>query len=145
MEIQFFYNQSDDRQINKIIEPGPVLQGEFREESNLMNPSILIQSNEVFRYNYCYIEEFQRYYSISSVTVIRTGLYRVEMNVDVLMSFRHHLLNLSVIVDKQTEHFNGDPYIDDGSLISDNMVYAEIYNFLGGFNDAPQYILITAG
>lgn len=145
MEIQFFYNQSDDRQINKIIEPGPVLQGEFREESNLMNPSILIQSNEVFRYNYCYIEEFQRYYSISSVTVIRTGLYRVEMNVDVLMSFRRHILNLSVIVDKQTEQYNGDPYIDDGSLISDNMVYAEIYNFLGGFNDAPQYILITAG
>ena len=40
---------------------------------------------------------------------------------------------------------NGDEYIDDGSLVCDNMMFNTIYNFSNGFNNSPEYILITAG
>lgn len=145
MEIQFFYNQSDDRQINKVLDDGIILGGDIRGESNIMTPVILFDSPEVFRYNYCYIPDFQRYYTVEHITVIRTGLYEVAMSVDVLMSFRNHILQLEVIVEKQTEEINGDQYIDDGSLVTENVLFETLYNFPNGFNDDPQYILITAG
>ena len=145
MEIQFFYNQSDDRQINKVLTTGETFEGEIRDSANIMSPTILFTSEEVMRYNYCYIPLLQRYYSVSEITIVRTGLYEVKMNVDVLMSFKGHILQLDVIVDKQTDASNGDEYIDDSSLISENVMYTTVYNFPNGFNDYPEYILISAG
>lgn len=145
MEIQFFYNQSDERQIDKVLTPGVTLEGEIRDSANIMTPTILFTSEEVMRYNYCYISLFQRYYSVSDITVVRTGLYEVSMNVDVLMSFKNHILQLDAIVDKQTDIDNGDEYIDDSSLISENVMFTTVYNFPNGFNSEPEFILITAG
>ena len=72
-------------------------------------------------------------------------MYDVSFTVDVLMSFRGHILQLPVIVDKQSMTDNGDEYIDDGSLVMDNVMFTTTYNFPDGFNDTPEYILITAG
>ena len=86
MQIKFYYNQSDDRQINKTLVDGVTLEGEIRGDVGIMTPVIRFQSAEVLRYNYCYIPDFQRYYSVKSVSVYREKLYDVEMEVDVLMS-----------------------------------------------------------
>lgn len=40
---------------------------------------------------------------------------------------------------------NGDEYIDDGSLVCENVMFNRVYNFARGFNNSPEYILITAG
>lgn len=145
MTVTFYYNQSDERQINKVLDAGETFNGELRDEVNIMSPVIRFDTDEVLRYNYCYIEEFQRYYSVSSINVFRDNLYDVSLSVDVLMSFRNHILQLPCIVDKQTESVNGDEYIDDSSLITDNLMFSTVYNFPDGFNDIPEYILITAG
>lgn len=145
MQVQFFYNQSDDRAINKTLVQGATFEGQMRDECGIMTPVIRFQSQEVMRYNYCYIPEFQRYYSVSSVNAFRDQFYDVSMTCDVLMSFRGDILQLSAIVDKQSDYNNGDEYIDDSSLVTDNMMFCRIYNFSGGFNDTPEYILITAG
>ena len=145
MTVTFYYNQSDDRQINKVLDTGDTFEGELRDEVDIMSPVIRFDTDEVLRYNYCYIEEFQRYYSVSSINVFRDNLYDVSLNVDVLMSFRNHILQLPCIVDKQTDADNGDEYIDDSSLITDNLMFSTVYNFPEGFNDMPEYILITAG
>lgn len=145
MEVVFFYNQSDDRQINKILVEGETFEGVLRDEVGIMNPTVRFETDSVMRYNYCYIPEFQRYYSISSISAYRNSLFDVTMTVDVLMSFRNHILQLPCIVDKQTDPDNGDEYIDDSSLITDNLMFSRIYNFPNGFNETPEYILITAG
>lgn len=145
MEVIFYYNQSDDRMINKVLSTGETLQGAMRDECNIMSPTIRFQSANVLRYNYCYIPELQRYYSVVTNNIIRNGMYDVTFEVDVLMSFRGDIMQLQCIVDKQTDLVNGDEYIDDGSLVCDNIMFNRIYEFSAGFNNSPEYILITAG
>ena len=145
MEVVFYYNASDDRVINKVLVGGKTFIGEFVEDVNVMQPVIRFEDSEVLRYNYAYIPELQRYYTVNSVTAFRQGIWDVELSVDVLMSFRGDIMALSVIVDKQTMPDNGDEYIDDGSLVTDNVMFTRVHQFSSGFNNAPEYILITAG
>ena len=147
MEVRFYYNQSDDRVINKrLIEDGKnIYTGVPRDEISIMNPIIRFESDSILRYNYAYIPELQRYYSVVDRTAYREGVWDVTFAVDVLMSFRADISDLYVVVDKQSMPVNGDEYIDDGSLVSENVMFQSIYEFPGGFNDTGEYILITAG
>jgi hypothetical protein len=67
------------------------------------------------------------------------------MEVDPLMSFKNDILALKVVVSKQSSPVNGDEYIDDGSLVTDNLMFKTVYNFANGFNNNSEYILIIAG
>lgn len=145
MEIIFSYNQSENNQLNKILTPGKKLTGELRTIANVINPVIRFENDEFMRYNYCYIPSFRRYYFIQSIDSVSNQIFDVTFNVDVLMSFRGDIAQLSAIVDKQAQYENGDEYIDDSSLVMDNLMFTRIYNFPQGFNDTPEYILITAG
>ena len=145
MEVQFFYNQSDDRVINKTLIIGETFVGSPRDEVSIMNPVIRFESEGIMRYNYAYIPEYQRYYSIVDRTIYRDGIWDVTFAVDVLMSFRNDIMSLNVIVDKQSMEANGDEFIDDGSLVTENVMFQTVYNFPDGFNDTGEYILITAG
>ena len=145
MDVIFYYNESDDRVINKTLIEGETFQGEARDEVNIMEPIVRFESSDIMRYNYAYIPELQRYYKVSSINIYREGIYDVSFLVDVLMSFRGHILQLSAIVDKQSMDDNGDEYIDDSSLVMDNVMFTTTYTFPDGFNDTPEYILITAG
>lgn len=145
MEVQFFYNYSDDRKINKFLQEGETFIGELREQIDVMRPIIRFDKEDVLRYNYAYVPELQRYYIVTDRTAFRDGLWDISFEVDVLMSFRGDIGKLQVIVDKQSMPENGDEYIDDGSLVSDNVTFQTIYKFQNGFNDYGEYILITAG
>lgn len=149
MEVQFMYNYSDARVINKVLATDGdgigVFEGQARDAINIMAPTIVFDTNAILRYNYAYIPELQRYYSVNSITATYDNLYAVSFEVDVLMSFRNHILQLPVIVDKQSMPENGDEYIDDSSLIADNVMFTTVYNYPNGFNDTPEFILITAG
>lgn len=145
MEVQFFYNQSDDRVINKVLIIGETFEGSPRDEVSIMNPVIRFESDEILRYNYAYIPSYQRYYSIVDRTIFRDGIWDVTFAVDVLMSFRRDIMSLNVVVDKQSMERNGDEFIDDGSLVTENVMFQTVYNFPNGFNDTGEYILITAG
>lgn len=147
MEVRFYYNQSDDRVINKnlVSDKNNVYQGVPRDEVSVMSPIIRFENDAILRYNYAYIPELQRYYSIVDRTAYRQGVWDVTFAVDVLMSFRADISDLYVVVDKQSMVANGDEYIDDGSLVSENVMFQSIYEFPAGFNDTGEYILITAG
>lgn len=147
MEVIFYFNASDDRVINKrLLETsGNAFVGVPRDEISVMNPIVRFESNGIMRYNYAYIPELQRYYSIVDRTAYRDGIWDITFAVDVLMSFRRDIEDLNVVVDKQTMPSNGDEYIDDGSLVSENVMFQSVYEFPAGFNDTGEYILITAG
>lgn len=145
MDIQFFYNKSDERQIFKELISGVILTGNLRDMSSIIKPSFLVESDKPIRYNFCYIPDWQRYYFVRNITSVRTNLYLIELDTDVLMSFKNDIVNFQVVVDKQSMSENGDEYIDDGSLVCDNTFFNRIYNFSTGFNNSPEYILITAG
>ena len=145
MEVRFYYNTSDARKINKNLIYGETFEGQARDEVSVMNPVILFEKENVLRYNYAYIPSLQRYYDVVERKNFREGLWEVTFSVDVLMSFRNDIMNLDAIVDKQSLPSIGDEYIDDGSLVSENVMFKTVYNFPSGFNDSAEYILITAG
>lgn len=145
MEVIFYYNMSDARKINKVLRTGETCAGIPRDEINVMNPVVRFEKADILRYNYAYIPELQRYYDVVSRTAFREGIWDIEFAVDVLMSFRNDINNFNVIVDKQSMISNGDEYIDDGSLVSENVMFKTVYDFPQGFNDTGEYILITAG
>lgn len=145
MEVQFFYNVSDPRCINKTLIEGNTFEGQARDQISIMNPVVMFDTEDIITYNYAYIPEFERYYSIDNIVAYRNNLYEVTMTVDVLMSFRRDILNCVAVVDKQAMQENGDEYIDDGSLVTENIMFTEVLEFEDGFNDSVEYILIVAG
>lgn len=145
MEVQFFFNQSDARVINKNLIEGETFSGQARDEVDVMSPIILFDKPEVLRYNYAYIPELQRYYDIVNRNGFREGLWEVTFSVDVLMSFRGDINQLNVVVDKQSMLENGNEYIDDSSLVAENVMFQQVYDFPSGFNSTGEFILITAG
>lgn len=145
MIVKFYYNMSDDRVINKNIVFGEDLEGIIRGDVSIMSPVIRFEHSGIIRYNYAYIPELQRYYSIVDKVAYREGIWDISFDVDVLMSFRNDICSLNAVVDKQSMEFVGDEFIDDGSLVTENVMFKNIYNFPSGFNNTGEYILITAG
>lgn len=145
MEVNFYFNQSDARVINKVLLQGESFSGQARDVVDVMSPVVLFDTPEVLRYNYAYIPELQRYYDVTNRTCFREGLWEVTFQVDVLMSFRGDINQLNVVVDKQSMLANGNEYIDDSSLVAENVMFQQVYNFPNGFNSTGEFILITAG
>ena len=145
MEVIFYYNASDSRVINKQIVEGETFLGCMNDEVNLEEPVIRFENEGVLRYNYAYIPSLGRYYSVVNRTCYREGIWDIYFAIDVLMSFRGDIFQLYAVVDKQMMQTNGDEYIDDASLVADNIMFTTVYNFPDGFNNSPEYILITAG
>ena len=145
MEVQFYYNNSDSRVLNKTLVEGDLFEGQARDETDVLSPVIMFDTPDILRYNYAYIPMFQRYYYINNINAYREGMWSVEFSVDVLMSFRADIERLAVVVDKQSDIENGNQYIDDSSLVAENVMFQTVYNFPNGFNDGGEFILITAG
>lgn len=145
MQVVFYYNTSDSRDINKNLIDGETFEGQARDEVDVMNPVIRFDTDQILKYNYAYIPELQRYYSVVNRTIFREGLWDVTFAVDVLMSFRNDILNTAAVVDKQSMIENGDQYIDDGSLVTDNLMFTTTTEYPDGFNDTVEYVLIVAG
>lgn len=145
MEIILYENISEYNKINKTLMRENKLYGQMVNETSVTNPSILIEIPTLTPYNYLYIPELGRYYFITDIVNVRTNLWRIATNVDVLMSFKNEILNQSVIIDKQENDDDASKYLDDGSYVTENRTFTEILNYPNGFNENPEYILITAG
>lgn len=83
------------------------LNGNFRNESEIVNPTILIETNQnISNYNYLQIPDFNRYYYITSLKVIRSNLYEIKAHCDVLNSFKNEINKNKAIVLRQENNFN---------------------------------------
>lgn len=81
------------------------IQGTLKEECDLLYPVIMVEFNSVPTYNYMYISAFNRYYFIDKIVCVQNNLYRLHCTVDVLMSWKSDILNLSPYVSRnETEY-----------------------------------------
>lgn len=145
MIIKLYKTEDDPRVVDKTLTNEISITGTCKDTLDTFAPTILI-GQDVTGYNYMYIPVFERYYFIDGCSIVRTGLYQIEgVKEDVLMSLKDQLLDLSVIIDKTESKTLGDEYIDDGSFITSQKSIQKVYNFPTGFNDTPDFILLTAG
>lgn len=144
MNITLYVNNSEKNKIGKNLTNDFSLSGTLRDATNIINPVILIELNEIGNYNYCYIPNFNRYYFITDITVIRTGLFAISLMVDVLESFKIDIKNLSVIL-LNTQNIGSNNYLSSQVFKNNVKSRTDILNFPNGLNDSGEFILITAG
>lgn len=145
MNITLYVNTSEPEKLDKTLTGAISLSGFLREESSIIDPVVLIEGNvsSLAGYNYAYISDFGRYYFITGIESVRTGLIRVYMHVDVLTSFKTGIRSNNALIDKQNSA--GNVYLNDGTWKHEAREFYTITTFPNGFNDNGEYILITAG
>ncbi len=120
----FYNNKADKRVVDKTsyITEYKSLRGNFKDEVNLLNPIFIVESKEVPNCNYCYIEDFKRYYYVNDIKVLRNNIYSISCSVDVLMSYKQYIINSTQYVSRQENMYN--------ELLQDNYVsFKEDYSF----------------
>ena len=146
MDIILYTTGSERERINKTLSEGYTLTGSLRGESSVINPSFLIEADNPSTYNYCYIDSFNRYYFITNITSVRTGIWRIDCAVDVLMSYATEILNLNVIAsDVSIGESPAETYYNGQQWATTVKTKTDIINFPNGLLDDGEYILITSG
>ena len=144
MNLRLCINNSEKNKINKDLTAGVTLSGTLRNESNVVNPSIVINIENPTIYNYAYIEDFKRYYFITDYISLRTGIWQINLKSDVLMSFKDSILASTALINS-TETTGKSNYLSGEQWITNVKNTTNIVNFPNGLLDTGEFILITAG
>ena len=106
MRIIFYTNNSDSNELNKNINLVTELQCNVnRDNLDILSPILFLSYFDIkkLNINYCYIEELNRYYFINSYTIEKNNLIKLQLETDVLMTFKNDILLSSGIV-KETKN-----------------------------------------
>lgn len=134
----------ESNKLNKTINNVTNINGTLRQETSVINPSVLIEAQNLSGYNYMYINDFGRYYFITDIVSVRNGLWRVTGKVDVLMSFKAGIETCPVIL-ANTETTLLDKYMSGEMWKTQVKSKTDVINFPSGLNSTGEYILITSG
>ena len=138
------YKTADDKHVvNKTLTDNLSVDGTARGEFEVTGGSVTVEtSTNLSAYNYCYISDFGRYYFVNRITALRTGLWMLDLRVDVLKTYATNIQALTGTVDRQENKYNG--YLGDSNYNA--MCYSQIVakTFPNGMT-ADNLILMTVG
>lgn len=141
MEVIFYYNASDPRYSVKSLTQVDTCSGSFKQPFNIMDPILqLSKAIDPLVYNYCYIQEVDRYYFVSSQPSYEAGYYNVSLHNDVIVNLRDEYMELGAIIARQEHKFNA--YLNDSRYPVINKQEVTTVLFPDGFSDSHQEILI---
>lgn len=146
MRIELYVTASPRNMVTKELTEKQELTGTLRAQCGVMSPIFTIEDGgSVIAYNYAYIPAFRRYYYVKRITAVRANLYELEMSVDVLMTYGGAIRSNTAIVDRTQSGESANVYIENSTVVNTTKERTYTYNFTRGFNESPEYILITAG
>ena len=144
MDIILCKNNSEPNKINKILSDQYTLSGTLKEQTSITSPAIMIESGNPVGFNYAYIPDFNRYYFISDIINVSNNLWRINLKVDVLESFKNDILSSSVIL-SDSEVTGSDKYMSGDVWKTKVKDTTNIITFPSGLLEEGEFILITAG
>lgn len=100
------------------------LSGALREECSMLTPSIVYQSENVPTFNYVYIPIFNRYYFVTSLSSVSKNVWRMELNCDVLMTYKEQIFLLQGVIGRQENDYN--PLLVDTEIPTQNNPIVEV-------------------
>ena len=137
MEIKFYNMSCEKNKINKTsyLLNEYICEGNLVDGTSYIRPSIRIQI-ENFGYNYVIIPQFGRAYFVDNITVERTMMFRVDLVVDVLYTYRTNILNQTALINRTTNDTYSDAYLTDNTYSFANDVDVDILfqTFLPAFD-----------
>lgn len=172
MDIYMYKNSAEKIVLNKdnYLSSEIHLSGYLRDECDIINPVIEISKAAyskiwygaetvdvqstgqdvmsenpyaVPEHNYIYIPKFKRYYFVDNITSVRKGLWRISMSVDVLMSFRDKINNLSGIVKRSTIATRQNVR-DEAAIVTGEVSY-QIFDGDTGLFTPSKFSFVSAG
>lgn len=144
IDVEMYVNLSEPNKINKSLRTGPIYSGSLRDGTSILDPVVMIEAGTLVGYNYAHIPLFGRYYYITNVVSLRTGLWEVSMHTDPLMTYRSQLMAVSVILDTSTRT-GADEYLTGPQFVARAKESTTVIPFPSGLAQNGEFILITAG
>ena len=141
-EIQCFWNKSDNNVVNKQLTPVINLTGTLRNESEVVNPTILMEIDDPNKFNYLYIAAFKRYYYITDRNSVRNGLVEVSAHCDVLMTYKAQFLALPAVISRNTHDYN--VYLPDDQFSAMAYERVQVKKFPNSLSADKQLIFVCA-
>lgn len=131
----------DPRTVTKTMS-GTTYTGSLRNESNVVNPSILVNASaaDIATCNYMSISSFGRKYFITDIIAVSNYQCIVNGHCDVLSSYADGIKGNSCVLARSTS--SGDPLINDGSIRTKTTKTYSIRRGFAKFNDYS-IILVT--
>lgn len=144
--IKLYTNTSPRNFVTKnISQVGTDLTGNLRQETSIVRPAILIESDSVpLSANYMYISDFGRYYFIEDIISVRAGLWEIRATVDPLYTYSTELKACQGITHRAESSAAYNTYLDDGSFRAYANPTIRTIEFPTGFS-TWEYLLAIAG
>lgn len=113
MTVSLYYNSSDINRLDKSISSAITVSGTLREQCSVLEPTVLIEVDDVANVNYMHIPEFGRYYYVTGISSVRNNLWAVSGHVDVLMTYRSQIRGCSAVLARAEQEHLANLYLDD--------------------------------
>ena len=137
--LKLFKNSSENNDVSKTLTDEHKVTGYSRVVVDMLNPVIELAGIEVNSYNYCYVQELNRYYYIEKINISPNGVYRLSMRIDVLMTYRDDIMASHGLITKNREY---NPYTGDVDV--ESRYTLEKHEFENGFDFTNgDFVLVT--
>lgn len=149
MNISFGSTTSEKRQLDKDVSYSVSLSGTLRNETNVVNPTILVEANvsTLAGCNYMSIPAFHRVYFITDIRAISDDLCEVSGHCDVLSSFKTGIRSNTAVVARSAQSGNWNLFLNDPMTKVTNKT--NVITLSSGFSSFPKnqfsIMLITLG
>lgn len=142
MYINTYINSSDNQKLNKDLTDVELnVSVLLKDDTEFIEPILILSPNVDQDFNYVYISEFNRYYYVTARTFSQQKYY-VKCMVDVLMSNNSDIEDLVVIADRSSSTYN--LYQADNEIPTSVKPLIFGQNFSGSFS-GETYILAVTG
>ena len=148
MDAKLYFNESDNRVLNKSLKNSKSITIMYKEDTGLVNPVIYLKSSNltITNYNYIYISDLKRYYYIDEWDYSQQ-MYIIKCHIDVLMTYKKWIKNQRPIVKRSASKFN--LYINDDRMNlraeSRTLTFPFPSGFLVGGSKTANFILTVNG
>lgn len=137
--LKLYKNSSENNDVSKTLTDEHKVTGYSRAVVDMLNPVIELAGIEVNSYNYCYVQELNRYYYIENINISPNGVYRLSMRIDVLMTYRDDIMASHGLITKNREY---NPYTGDVDV--ESRYTLEKHEFENGFDFTNgDFVLVT--
>lgn len=124
--INFYNYDGHPNAINKQLGDPTAIDGNLRQDFDVLHPVLILKKSPLPDYNYCYISALGRYYFVDRVTYVGNNQYEITLRVDVLKTYETQILAATATA---TRRADADKHISSRADVYDRQPHFEKIEF----------------
>ncbi len=142
MRLVLYYTRNANNTINKVLENEQIFDIHFKDVADVISPTVKIKHKGKLKVNYAYIPEFNKYYFIRSSEIYPTNIHTLELETDVLETYKKDILSSQGTVSRSQYSNN---YFDGGDYRAEERQEHIVYESDKEIKFEDNTILVTIG